>query len=174
VRGLLVGAGSRIGFPLYPVGLAEPDELVRLDVNPAHNPDVVWDMEKTPWPLESYSFDVVGAFEILEHLGRQGDEVSFFSHFYEIWRILKSGGVLVGTCPSYKSMWAWGDPSHKRVITSGSMTFLDQSKYSEVGVTPMSDFRHLWKGDFVAEHVKEGDDFLEFGLRAVKPARLTR
>jgi hypothetical protein len=49
-------------------------------------------------------------------------------------------------------MWAWGDPSHRRVINEGSFTFLDQTQYAkQVGKTAMTDFRSLWKGDFHAE-----------------------
>jgi SAM-dependent methyltransferase len=141
-----------------------------------HHPDLLWDLNQVPWPLplEDDMFDEVHAYEILEHLGRQGDVVSFFQTFGEIWRILRPKGVLCATVPDWKSMWAWGDPSHTRVITSGSLVFLDQTEYQkQVGVTPMSDFRSIWKGDFMRiGQQTRGENFI-FCLEAQKPARLS-
>jgi SAM-dependent methyltransferase len=146
---------------------------VRLDYNAAHAPDVVHDLESLPWPFESDSFDRVHAYEVLEHLGQQGDASSFFAHFGEAYRILKPGGYLAATCPSWKSMWAWGDPSHRRVLTAGSLVFLDQTEYQrQVGKTAMSDFRWLWKGDFELAFGQDDGEAFRFILRAVKPSRI--
>lgn len=158
-------------------GLEDWTELVTLDSNQDHKPDVVYDLENLPWPFEDDSFDQIHGYEVFEHLGRQGDFRSFFAHFYEAWRILRPGGFLAVTCPSYKGLWAWGDPSHTRVITSGSLVFLDQEQYHlQVGRTAMSDFRWLWKGDFKAVQVdmkaEEAGTGFAFVLQAVKPARL--
>jgi hypothetical protein len=72
-------------------------------------------------------------------------------------------------------MWAWGDPSHRRVICEGSFTYLDQANYVNVGKTTMTDFRSLWKGDLetVALERVDTEKFqgLYFILRAVKPSR---
>jgi len=151
--------------------------LVTLDSNAAHRPDVVFDLQSDSWPFEQDTFDEVHGYEILEHLGHQGDVYSFFATFAEAYRILKPGGYLAATCPSYKSLWAWGDPSHTRVITSGSLVFLDQEQYRlQVGKTAMSDFRWLWKGDFRCVFADvagedEGTGF-SFVLQAVKPSRI--
>lgn len=144
-----------------------------LDHNADHQPDVVHDLEQLPYPFEDETFDEVHAYEVLEHLGRQGDWRTFFAQFAELYRILKPGGFLAATCPSYRSMWAWGDPSHTRVITSGTLAFLDQDEYArQVGRTPMSDFRFIWKGDLETLWVEEDHEALRFVLQAVKPSRI--
>lgn len=144
-------------------------ELVTLDWNAEHKPDVVHDLERLPYPFADDTFDEVHAYEVLEHLGQQGDFRAFFAQFTEFWRILKPGGRLAATCPSYLSMWAWGDPSHRRVLTSGSLVFLSQRQYREqVGKTAMSDFRFCYTADFEPELVRENDENLAFVLRAVK------
>lgn len=145
--------------------------LVTLDSNPLCNPDVVHDLNVVPYPFPDDSFDEIHAYEVLEHLGSQGDFKSFFDQFYELWRILKPGGFLVGTVPSAESPWVWSDPGHRRMITLGSLTFLSQASYrDQIGRTSMSDYRDFWKGDF--ELVSVDDDpekkTLGFGLKAVK------
>jgi hypothetical protein len=111
---------------------------------------------------------------VLEHTGEQGDYKFFFAQFSELWRILKPGGFLVGTCPGRNSIWAWGDPSHKRIIQPANFVFLDQTQYTrQVGKTPMSDFRYVYQADFEAVLLKEESDTFTFVLRAIKPSRIS-
>ena len=113
------------------------------------------------------------AYECLEHVGRQGDFRFFFDQFSDLWRILKQGGALVGTVPLPTSPWAWGDPSHTRIIPRESFTFLCQPQYTaQVGKTAMSDFRFCYKADFDVGHLQDVGDSLHFGLIAVKPSRI--
>lgn len=173
---LLLGCGSSRERRLVVAGRNGWTELVTLDNNQDHRPDVLHDLEEFPYPFEDNTFDEIHAYEVLEHLGRQGDWRAFFRDFTELYRILKPGGYLAATCPSYKSIWAWGDPSHTRVITSGSLVFLDQNQYKvQVGKTAMSDFRFCYKADLPAAWVNmQGEEEglgLEFVLRAVKPSR---
>lgn len=169
---LLLGCGSNHERRVAVNGRRSWNELVTLDHNDDHSPDVVHDLEQVPYPFVSDLFDEVHAYEVLEHLGRQGDWRSFFAQFSELWRILKPGGFLVATCPSWRSPWAWGDPSHTRVITAGTLVFLSQAEYAkQVGRTPMSDFRFCYAADFQPVHVHEDDEQLVFVLQAVKPAR---
>lgn len=172
MRELLLGCGNSRRKKLA-VGSLEWDELVTIDHDPDCGADVIHDLEITPWPFADSSFDEIHAYEVLEHLGQQGDFRSFFAHFHEIWRILKPDGLLFATVPHWKSQWAWGDPSHRRVITPGTLMFLSQDQYrKQVGTRAMTDFRWLWKGDLEHEHIEPSDDeeCLTFVLRAVKEA----
>jgi predicted SAM-dependent methyltransferase len=147
-------------------------EMVDYDIR--HCPDKVWDLNILPWPYRDNYFDEVHAYEVLEHLGHQGHVGEFFGTFWEIYRILKPGGKLAATCPSWDSMWAWGDPSHTRVISEGSLVFLDQEQYrAQAGITPMSDFRSMWIGDLkLVWSSKSGPVTFAFVLEAIKPPRL--
>lgn len=117
---------------------------------------------------ENY-YDEIHAYEVLEHIGAQGDYRLFFAQFSEFWRVLKPGGYFFGTCPAWHSPWAWGDPSHSRVLTTGTLAFLSQEEYAkQVGVTAMSDFRSIYKADFRAIMADESTDSLLFVLQAVK------
>jgi SAM-dependent methyltransferase len=69
--------------------------------------------------------------------------------FEEIRRILKPGGVFYATTPHPTSPWAFGDPGHTRLLPVETTVFLDQEEYrKQVGVTPLTDYRPWYKGDF--------------------------
>jgi len=172
---LLIGCGSsrekRICFEGMPKTWTE---LVTLDNNEAHKPDIVADLNN-PYALAKLPddrFDEIHAYEVLEHIGKQGDWYGFFKEFERYWRILKPGGLLCATVPGYKSLWAWGDPSHTRIINIGTLTFLSQKMYTDqVGKTAMSDFRHVYKADFDLAWAEDTDESFSFALQAIKPAR---
>lgn len=173
---LLLGCGASRECRIGVEGRKDWTHLVTLDHNPDHKPDVVHDLEVRPYPFEDDTFDEIHAYEVLEHIGQQGDWRMFFAQFSELWRILKPGGFLVATCPSYRSMLAWGDPSHRRIITSVTLAFLDQEEYQlQVGNTVMSDFRHWYKADFAIAwadlHAEATGGTFGFVLKAMKPSR---
>lgn len=170
---LLLGAGSSRAKKLSIRGRTEWSKLITLDINADHKPDVVWNLEDLPLPFPDNEFDEIHAYEVLEHTGQQGDYKFFFAQFSELWRILKPGGFLIGTCPSRNSPWAWGDPSHKRVIQPENFVFLDQTEYTkQVGITPMSDFRYIYKADFSAIHLADDQNNFLFFIQAIKPSRI--
>jgi hypothetical protein len=56
-----------------------------------------------------------------------------------------------------------------------NLTFLSQESYNKgVGVTAISDFRNIYKADFKAIHIDEGQESFAFVIEAVKPARLEK
>ena len=187
---VILGAGSHHNRKIEVDGRSDwkGQSVATIDYEPRHKPTLVWDLNVLPWPVADSSAQEIHAYEILEHLGTQGDAEAFFNHFYECWRILKPNGHLVATVPHWQSLWAFGDPSHRRVINSGSLVFLDQMEYRYQidGIakpdgsrkkTPMSDFRSIWHGDFksVGSCVYRDDEGnpsnFAFVLQAIKPVR---
>ena len=142
--------------------------LTTLDYVETHKPDLVWDLLDMPLPFPDNFFDEIHAYEVLEHLGQQGDYKLFFKQFTAFHRALKPNGHLCVTCPSRHSIWALGDPSHTRVLQKEMLMFLDQDSYSQVGTTSMSDFRNIYKANFKPMYVVEDDDKFEFILKAIK------
>lgn len=169
-KDLLIGCGSRRDRL---DGQPEFGEMVTLDINPAHNPDVVWDLNQLPLPFEDNSFDTVSAFEVMEHVGQQGDWRFFFGQWSDIWRVLKPGGVFFGSSPHHSSNWAWGDPGHTRIVGAEQLYFLTQPHYAEVGTSPMTDYRFCYRADFDMVHSRVTDSRqYEYALQAVKPSRV--
>jgi SAM-dependent methyltransferase len=169
---LLIGCGNDRRRKLSFGERREWAALTTMDHDPNCGADIVHDLEELPWPLADNSFDEAHAYEVLEHLGKQGDYRSFFAHFGEIYRILKPGGLLFATVPAWNDPWAWADPSHTRIIDGRTLLFLDQQEYAaRVGKTTMTDFRWLWRGDFEVVANETVDGCLKFALQAHKPAR---
>lgn len=167
---LLIGCGNDRRKKIKGEKLAEEwTELVTLDWDASCKPDVVHDLNITPYPFADNTFDEIHAYEVLEHVGRQGDFRFFFRQFEEFWRILKPGGYFVATVPLWDSKWAWGDPGHTRVINDGSLVFLSQKEYElQVGKTAMTDYRHCYKADFEIMATVEQNEMFGFVLKAIK------
>lgn len=171
---LLIGCGGSRVKKVWWGGRSEWAGLVTLDHEPRHRPDVVHDLESLPLPFADDSADEIHAYEVLEHTGRQGDWRFFFAQWSDFWRVLKPNGLFIGTVPLPDSPWAWGDPSHTRILPRACLTFLRQPEYTaQVGKTAMSDFRSVYRADFDILHTSERDGSLIFVLRAVKPSRIT-
>lgn len=133
-------------------------EWTTLDMNPRAKPDVVFDLDnlhlappvpvsntgipKNQLPFEDERFHEIHAYEVLEHVGRQGDYRGFFREFNEYWRVLKPKGWLIGSCPT-EEHWRWDDPGHTRCISGKTLAFLTRGLYKDLGDTPSSDYREF-------------------------------
>lgn len=187
-RELLLGCGHQRKKLIVPPGAPEGwSALTTLDNNAACDPDILgsldaWDWQGMLWnrvpnlgtryDFLSNTFDEVHAYEVLEHLGAQGNVASFFNTFAMIWKVLKADGFLCATVPSRYSEWLWGDPGHCRAILPCTLIFLDQSQYTaQLGRTAMSDYREIYKADFRIVHSSDDRVFHKFVLQAVKPSR---
>lgn len=171
---LLAGAGKSRIKKLWLAGGQEWQQLVTLDLFDTYKPDVVWDLLNRPLPFDDNTFDEVHFYDVLEHLGQQGDFVSFFEEWSEWWRILKPGGHFFGISPHWSSPWCWMDPGHRRAYGAEVLSFLDQTEYTrQIGETPMTDYRAIYKADFepVRLHLHANRQF-EYILKAVKPSRI--
>ena len=155
MKALMLGSGF---FPpsrkIQPIGVQlEEPEWTTLDINPECKADILFDLEYIEYnteaedvddfqiPVEDGSFDEIHIYQTLEHFGRQGDYKGFFATFREFWRILKPGGLLYGDTPSLRSVWAWGDPGHTRIISVQTLSFLTRRNYEELGKTTSTDYR---------------------------------
>ena len=84
------------------------DGYVNVDVNKnASRVDVVWDLDKYPWPFEDGTVDEVFMDQCLEHLDDHNRAMK------EIYRILKTGGIARISVPHFTWQFAFHDPTHK-------------------------------------------------------------
>jgi SAM-dependent methyltransferase len=160
MKELLIGCGNTTKKVLCNHDHPQFENVVRLDIDPDCAPDVVHDLEELPLPFGDGEFDEIHAYEILEHVGRQGDWKFFFKQFDEFARILKEDGMLFMTFPKWDKIWAWGDPGHTRVLAPEMFQFLDREWYEgAVGKTAATDYRHAFTSDWKIAHIAEPNEF---------------
>ena len=88
---------------------------IGVDFNARVNPDIVHDLNKFPYPFENDFFDEIYLDNCLEHL----NEV--IAVIEELFRILKPGGKVKIIVPYFRSLWAFGDITHKNFFTVRSL-----------------------------------------------------
>jgi len=165
---LLLGCGHQRKKELHINNDPDWQNLVTLDFNEAVNPDVVHDLEDIPLPFADHSIDEIHAYEVLEHVGAQGDWRFFFEQFNDFHRILKPGGHFYASVPMWNSAWAWSDPGHKRVISQKSLIFLSQENYTDQpDNSPLQDYRNVYTADFHVEGIQETEHRFYFVLKAL-------
>jgi len=74
------------------------NKTIKLDGIKKYNPDIIWDINKTPWPIKENSLDLVIAGEIIEHIF---NPIKFIM---ECHRILKKKGELILSTPNICSL----------------------------------------------------------------------
>lgn len=148
-KSLLLGAGNdrrkKVALESAPNWFGE---LVTVDMNPDCGANVVWDLDVRPLPFEDEEFDELAAYDVLEHLGRQGDWRGFLDEFSEYWRILKPGGIFGILVPIGRDSLA--DPGHTRFFDASYFRFLDQEWYAQelAAKRAVTDYRWYYKRSF--------------------------
>jgi len=168
-RELVLGCGFKKNFSINPNQTWECQSTI--DINPDAKPDILMDLSDITkkLPFNDNTFEEIHAYEILEHIGQQGDYKLFFKQFEEYWRVLKPYGTMFITVPKHDELWAWGDPGHTRIINDGTLVFLDQEEYKkQIGITSMTDYRRIYKGNFVLMEIIDMDLSKAYILKAIK------
>jgi SAM-dependent methyltransferase len=194
VKILHVGCGRRkvsaIELAQY-VGLAmdglESAEVIHLDAREDLNPDVVCVLGEEPLPFEDDAFDLVIAWHVLEHIGRQGINAGWLegtdADFWpELYRVLKPKGWLYAESPYRGSRWEWADPTHTRSMSEDAIIYAMQDSYRYKGsmispFRPLCDFKWFGMGGMekgwalVHDQQDSRNTNIRFALKAEKPLR---
>lgn len=88
-----------------------------VDLNPATNPSVLWNLNQTPWPFADASFEQVVALSIIEHLD------DFLAVMGEIHRVCRPAAQVNILVPHFSSAAAYVDPTHKQRLSARSCEF---------------------------------------------------
>jgi SAM-dependent methyltransferase len=119
-------------------------------------------------PFADATFDVVGAFDVIEHCEPEAQAVD------ELARVLTAGGWLLASVPAYQ--WAWSDhdvraghhrrytlPRIVRAVEAAGLT-VHRSTYAFAGVFP------LFAAERVARRLRHRGSAVPQGLPRVSPA----
>ena len=103
-------------------GLNKIEKTISIDISKSVNPDIVWDLNKNPWPIETSSIDTIIALNVIEHLD---DTVKTIE---ELHRISKPNGTIYILCPHFSSASAFLDPTHKKFFSNRTFDYFIKDK----------------------------------------------
>jgi SAM-dependent methyltransferase len=100
-------------------------DCFNVDLRAAVEPDLVWDLERHPYPLPDGQFDSIHALDVVEHL------VDVQGFVEEAHRLLAPGGVLEITTPHFSCANSFTDPTHRHHLGYFSFDyFTDRSGWN--------------------------------------------
>jgi SAM-dependent methyltransferase len=98
-------------------GLKKPAGSIGLDINPATMADILYDLNRTPYPLKADQFERIICHDILEHLD------NIIAVMKEIHRIGAPGALVDIKTPHFSSIFSWNDPTHKHHFSRTSFEY---------------------------------------------------
>jgi SAM-dependent methyltransferase len=100
------------------------ENYINLDKFDYYNPNVVHDLEVTPYPFEDNSVDEILMSHILEHVGQAPD--IFNNIIKELYRICKNKSIIDIKVPHPRHDDFLSDPTHVRPITIDLLRLYDK------------------------------------------------
>lgn len=116
---------------------------VNLDKFKFDGTDIIWDIDKIPFPFKDSSFSEILIKHVIEHVN---DVVAFMS---EIYRISKPGAKIFIEAPYFSGVDAVGDPTHKHFFAAKTFDFFEKGKLGNENY-----FEQSQKIDFKVKKVK--------------------
>ncbi len=105
-------------------GLSKRADCINVDLRPAVDPDLVWDLAVRPYPLPRSYFDKIYAFDVVEHL----EDIQSFIE--ETHALLIDGGILELTTPHFSCANSFTDPTHRHHLGYFSFDYFTNSSGS--------------------------------------------
>jgi len=110
-------------------GFDKREGFVNADGFAECRPDVLMDMEATPWAFADNAFDLVLMKHVLEHVG--ADFKVFAAVMRELWRVTAPGGIIEIHVPHYRHDTWWSDPTHVRAFTPLTFRMMSRAQNDE-------------------------------------------
>lgn len=133
-----------------------------VDIAETKDTDVVWDLEKFPWPFPDNSVDEIVCNHYIEHTK---DLIAFMN---ELYRIMVPGGSALIRAPYYNSMRAWQDPTHTRAISEATFLYYNKGwrEANKLDHYPITcDFDYSYGYDFTPDWAMRSEEAKAFAVR---------
>lgn len=98
---------------------------VNVDTAAACKPDMLCDLDITPWPWQTSTVSEIVLFHALEHMGASSE--GFSKLMQEMYRICQHNAVIKITVPHPRHDHFMGDPTHVRIITPQLMSLFSRA-----------------------------------------------
>ena len=102
---------------------------VNVDCFAECKPDVVFDLEQTPWPWPESSVEEIRLDHVLEHLGK--DAKTYLNIWKELWRVSAPDAKIFIVVPHWRHENFAHDPTHVRPVTPVGVAMFDQARNRE-------------------------------------------
>jgi SAM-dependent methyltransferase len=102
---------------------------VNVDKFDSFAPEVVWDLEKFPWPFEDNAAEEIVMHHSLEHMGATTEV--FLGIMKELYRVAAPDAKICISVPHPRSDGFLGDPTHVRAISPSILTLFSKKKNRE-------------------------------------------
>lgn len=99
-------------------GNNKPRGYIGIDLNERSMANILYDLNKTPYPIKGESIKKVRCFHVLEHLKNPLDVL------LEIYRICERGAVVEIKSPHFTNVGAYHDPTHLHYFSINSFDYL--------------------------------------------------
>ncbi len=103
--------------------------FLNVDSQPGCQPDMVLDLEATPWPWADDSVDEVQLIHVLEHLGQA--PAVYLGIMRELWRVCCDGAHVHIMVPHPRCDEYLNDPTHVRPVTEAGLEMFSQRLNAE-------------------------------------------
>ena len=110
-------------------GFDKREGWVNADNFPQCQPDVLLDIESTPWALDDNSFDHILLKHVLEHVG--ADFATFARVMRELYRVAAPQALIEIHVPHYRHDTWWSDPTHVRAFTPLTFRMMSRKQCDE-------------------------------------------
>ena len=135
-------------------GYKHLEGFLNVDSESRCDPDLVLDLEQTPWPFESSSITEVRMIHVLEHLGRSPE--AYLDIIRELHRICADGALIEIEVPHPRHDVFLTDPTHLRPILPTQLQMFSKKandNWIENGhaITPLGNYMNV---DFEIEDLQ--------------------
>jgi SAM-dependent methyltransferase len=98
-------------------GRQQRPDCWNVDVLAEVAPDLVWDLDRRPYPLPRNHFEQIWALDVVEHLASVKDFLE------EVHELLAPGGTIEITTPHYSCANSFTDPTHRHHLGYFSLDY---------------------------------------------------
>jgi hypothetical protein len=110
-------------------GFDKKADWINVDKIPLAEPDELVDLEVIPWPWADNSVQEVQMRHVLEHLGATSD--LYLAIIKELWRVCRPGALVRIVVPHPRHDHYLNDPTHVRPITVQGLEMFSQKRNRE-------------------------------------------